>query len=141
MKIIPTLFILSSIFFTSIAAYADNLHIQNRSAMDTVIAKVYLNGHKTPDHTIILKPGQEYIQDLWHNLAVNLDITNQKTNQSCNFIVEEIPYFWNVFITKYEPKVGNTTCSYYSNFDQSNWQTHLAHYQDFSYVNVWAPWS
>lgn len=137
------IFILLSIFFVSGAVYADNLHIQNRSVIDTVVAKVYLDGCKMPDQMITLKPGEEYIQDFWHNLSVNVDMKDVATKQFCEFEVEEKGYYedeWGRWFYEPEVSLGNT-CSHWGTFNQLNWVTNKGHEQNFSTINIWGPWS
>lgn len=142
MKKIISFFIFLSIFVASVSVYADSLYIQNRSTVDTVVAEVYLDGHRTPDHTTILKPGKECKQDLKDGLSVNVDLIDSTTKQSCEFAVAERVYVEDGFSSSYEPEVSlGSTCSHWGSFDQLNWVTKKGNVQDNSTINIWGPWS
>lgn len=116
-----------SIGYGSIS-YADNFHIKNYNSTD-LIASVFFDGAIEGKFT--LKPGQEYVHSFWHNLTVDVFISNPKTHQEvCGLEVQEKKYTWDaeawpILLTNYQPKVihihSYTPCANASSFDQANW--------------------
>ena len=116
-----------SIIFTPII-YADNFHVTNNSNKD-VTATIYFNGQTEGAYN--LKKGQEYVHSFWHNLRVNVVISDPKTKSTiCSLEVKENKYRWATFgplmptpHSNYQPQVipGLIDCAYTSSFNQANW--------------------
>ena len=146
MRNITSLLVLFVTFGAS-AAYADNFHVENHSTTDVVASVYFFDGAKPTSFT--LKPKQERVYPFWHNLVAKIVLTNPKTQQSCSLEVAERVYVDIGFLVhrpKYEPLVMNrgNDCAYFSSFNQADWQIspeYRTHWENFSTVDIWAPWS